>query len=161
MDNNGDADRNRSHRRRHGNRRMIVLDSDILSLMLWRGATPSRLDERLGQVPANELVTTIVTYEEQVRGWMKVIARAKTMSEQIEAYRRLHQQLKLYREVPILDFEEVAATRFQQPRKQFRRLQTSDLKIASIALANNALLITRNLRHFQQIPGLRAEDWTR
>jgi tRNA(fMet)-specific endonuclease VapC len=140
---------------------MIVLDSDILSLMLWKGATPSALDERLAQVPENHLVTTIANYQEQLGGWLKVLNGAKKMVDQIEAYRRLHQQLRLYRRLVLLDFDEVAATRFQDLRKQFRRLQTTDLKIASIALANQATLVTRNLRDFQQIPGLKVEDWTR
>jgi phosphopantetheine adenylyltransferase len=30
---------------------------------------------------------------------------------------------------------------------------------ASITLANRATLVTRNLRHFKQIPGLKLENW--
>ncbi len=37
----------------------------------------------------------------------------------------------------------------------------SDLHIAAIVLAHNALLITRNLQDFQRIPNLRLEDWTK
>jgi len=36
-----------------------------------------------------------------------------------------------------------------------------DLKIAAIALAQDALLISRNLVHFRSVPGLKVEDWTR
>lgn len=35
-----------------------------------------------------------------------------------------------------------------------------DLKIAAIAIANNAILLTRNLKDFGQIEELQAEDWT-
>jgi tRNA(fMet)-specific endonuclease VapC len=35
-----------------------------------------------------------------------------------------------------------------------------DLKIAAIVLANSAVLLSRNLRDFHKVPGLRAEDWT-
>jgi tRNA(fMet)-specific endonuclease VapC len=34
-----------------------------------------------------------------------------------------------------------------------------DLKIASIALANDAVLLTRNLHDFENVPGLKAVDW--
>jgi tRNA(fMet)-specific endonuclease VapC len=33
------------------------------------------------------------------------------------------------------------------------------LKIAAIAIANDALLLSANLRDFEQVPGLRVEDW--
>jgi hypothetical protein len=34
-----------------------------------------------------------------------------------------------------------------------------DLKIASIALIQDALLVTANLRDFSIVPGLRCENW--
>ena len=39
------------------------------------------------------------------------------------------------------------------------RISTSDLKIASIVLVNNALLLTRNTSDFDHVPGLRIENW--
>jgi len=36
-----------------------------------------------------------------------------------------------------------------------------DLKIASIAISQNALLISRNLSDYEHIPNLRVEDWTK
>ncbi len=139
---------------------MIVLDSDILSLMLLGGSNLDTLKAHLSD-PANAaLTTTIVNYEEQVRGWLKKLALAKKVSEQVEAYRLLNLHLGLYRTVKVLEFDETAAAYFQQLRKQFRRHGVADLKIASIALANQATLVTRNLRDFQPIPGLNVEDWT-
>ncbi len=35
-----------------------------------------------------------------------------------------------------------------------------DLRIAAITLEYNGILITRNLRDFQRVPGLTIEDWT-
>jgi tRNA(fMet)-specific endonuclease VapC len=35
-----------------------------------------------------------------------------------------------------------------------------DLKIAAIALANDAILLSRNLSDFAKVSGLRVEDWT-
>jgi tRNA(fMet)-specific endonuclease VapC len=36
-----------------------------------------------------------------------------------------------------------------------------DLKIASIAIANDAVLVSRNLSDFEQVPDLSVQDWTR
>jgi tRNA(fMet)-specific endonuclease VapC len=36
-----------------------------------------------------------------------------------------------------------------------------DLKIAAIALANQATLISRNVNDFRRVPGLDVQDWTR
>ncbi len=35
-----------------------------------------------------------------------------------------------------------------------------DLKIASIALVNQPVVLTRNIRDFGQVAGLFIEDWT-
>lgn len=35
-----------------------------------------------------------------------------------------------------------------------------DLRIAAVALTNDATLITGNLSDFRRVPGLRVEDWT-
>ena len=40
-------------------------------------------------------------------------------------------------------------------------LLDTDLKIASIALVHDALVLSANRRDFQKVPGLRVEDWLR
>jgi tRNA(fMet)-specific endonuclease VapC len=141
---------------------MIVLDTDILSLIEWSESSSSQvLRRRFAQHPPAEISTTIISFEEQVRGWTAYIAKAKKMVQEIEAYRRLHRQLKLYCTLAILDFDEVAAVRFQSLKKEFPRHKRSDLKIASIALVHSATLVSRNLQYFQPIPGLIVEDWSR
>lgn len=36
-----------------------------------------------------------------------------------------------------------------------------DLKIASIAIPRNAILVSRNLRDFEEVPNLTVEDWAK
>jgi len=63
--------------------------------------------------------------------------------------------------MPIADFDERAAVEFQRLRKLHRRLGAVDLRIAAIALAQNAKWISRNLKDFRPISGLQVEDWTK
>jgi tRNA(fMet)-specific endonuclease VapC len=73
---------------------MVVLDTDHMSLLEWSGAQGTAiLRARLATLPPAEVVTTIISYEEQVRGWMAYIARLRTVTQQVDAYRPLHRQL--------------------------------------------------------------------
>ena len=56
-------------------------------------------------------------------------------------------------------FSEAAAEEFTQLRQRRVRIGAMDLKIASIALANGVLLLSANLRNFEQVPNLRVENW--
>ncbi|MEC4813315.1 MAG: type II toxin-antitoxin system VapC family toxin [Scytonema sp. PMC 1069.18] len=40
-------------------------------------------------------------------------------------------------------------------------ISSNDLQIASIALANDLILVTHNVREFSRIEGLKIEDWER
>src|SRR5437870_1759662 len=69
---------------------MVILDTDHLSLLeRAESAEGKRLRDKLARVPPTEIASTIVTYEEQTRGWLAYVARARTVAQQVEAYRRL------------------------------------------------------------------------
>jgi tRNA(fMet)-specific endonuclease VapC len=73
---------------------MVVLDTDHMSLLEWSSVQGSAtLRARLAALQPAEVVTTIINYEEQVRGWMAYIARLRSVTQQVDAYRRLHRQL--------------------------------------------------------------------
>ena len=44
-------------------------------------------------------------------------------------------------------------------RRIFLARRTQDMKIASIALAHDVPLLTRNTVDFAKVPGLRCENW--
>ncbi len=139
---------------------MLVLDSDHMSLLEWGTEEAGTLRERLADVPSDEVATTIITYEEQMRGWMAYVARARSMEQQLEAYRRLRRHLENYRQIQILDFDEAAIEEFERLKRGRIRVGTMDLKIAAIALSLDATLLSRNTTDFKQIPRLKVEDWT-
>lgn len=141
---------------------MIVLDTDCLSLLeRERLVESSKLRQKLEQFSADEILTTIITFEEQMRGWMAFLAKSKTVEQQVYAYERLHRFLESYRNTAILDFDENAAKVFNQLKLQKIRIGTMDLKIASIAISRNAILVSRNIRDFEQVSALTVEDWTK
>jgi tRNA(fMet)-specific endonuclease VapC len=61
----------------------------------------------------------------------------------------------------VLEFDETAQAQYESVRSRVRRVGTLDLRISSIVLSLDATLLSRNLRDFRQVPGLRVEDWTR
>jgi tRNA(fMet)-specific endonuclease VapC len=142
---------------------MVLLDTDHLSILAWQDSSASAsLRARLAKHPPEELGTTIISFEEQMRGWMAFLAKARKMNDQIEAYRRLSQHLELFRAIPLItEFDEHAAIEFQRLKKEHPRIGTMDLKIAAIVLVRRAVLLSRNARDFRQIPGLTVEDWTK
>ena len=140
---------------------MVVLDTDHVTLLSWPGGPATvRLQARLTSASKQQVAVAIVTYEEQVRGWLSLVARAKTVTEQIAAYRRLGNHLNYFCGIDVLPFDEAAAVHFQRLRSLKLGVGTMDLKIAAIALANNATVLTRNLVDFRRVPGLTIEDWT-
>jgi tRNA(fMet)-specific endonuclease VapC len=131
-----------------------------MSLLEWVDRPDSQqLRARLNSC-GEEVATTIVTYEEQVRGWLGYIAtNANSIAKLIEGYKLLKRQLENYSRITLLEFDEVAATKFQHLKKSRLRVGTMDLKIAAIVLAHQATLLTRNTGHFAKVPGLKVEDW--
>jgi tRNA(fMet)-specific endonuclease VapC len=66
--------------------------------------------------------------------------------------------------LPILEFDASAFNQYenlllQNLNLRKKRLQ-KDMRIAAIALSLNATVVTRNRRDFEQVPGLKIEDWT-
>lgn len=139
---------------------MYVLDTDLLTLLERGNADSLKLQMRLEPVPADEIATTIVNYEEQMRGWLARAAQANTTAQMLAAYARLQSHIETFKDIPVLPFDAKVAAEFERLQRARIRIGTMDLKIAAIALVNNATLLTRNLSDFGKVPGLKAEDWS-
>jgi tRNA(fMet)-specific endonuclease VapC len=138
---------------------MILLDTDHFSVIVdARHSLHSALTTRL-HASKHRPALPVVSVEEQLRGWLAQLRRVSNPSKLIFPYDRLIRLLDVLGQWEITRWSEPAAEELDRLRRQRIRIGTQDLKIASIALANDALLLSANLHDFQQVPGLRVEDW--
>lgn len=139
---------------------MIVLDSDHLTVLRYpESARHVALMTRMRVSEDRTFATTIISVEEQMRGWLAFISRIRDVRGQIAAYDRLGQLFDFYTAWRILPWTESAVQQFETLRRQRPRIGSQDLKIASVVLEHDALLLTANLRDFRRVPGLRVENW--
>jgi tRNA(fMet)-specific endonuclease VapC len=138
-----------------------ILDTDHVSLLLERHPQVSRKVSELGA----DVAITIVTVQELFNGWVVRINNAKEIEDVVRLYRKLDRTVLLCKRIPVLSFDEVVGDRYRQmlqetPSLSKKRLE-KDMRIAAIALVNDAIVVTRNDRDFSQVPGIRLENWTR
>ncbi len=138
---------------------MILLDTDHINVLQSMGPQAAALKARMAASADQDFAATAITIEEQMRGWLAFIHRSSDVHLQIPAYKRLVGLFDFFGRWPIAPFDEAAANQFKRLRQQRVRIGTMDLKIASTALANGALLLSANLRDFEQVPNLRVENW--
>jgi tRNA(fMet)-specific endonuclease VapC len=134
-----------------------ILDTDHVSL-LQRGH-PIVVGKVAAVNPA-EIALTVITIVEQMYGRLDIINRAKSKQELVTAYALLKETFNLLSQANILDFNEAAFDTYNELLKQKIRVGTQDLRIAAIALASNATVVTRNLKDFQKVPNLKIVDWS-
>ena len=105
---------------------MYLLDTDHLSLLDLDTDGGAAIARRLVTVPEEDVAVTIITYEEQMRGWLAYVARANTLERQLQAYRRLRQHIERFRIIPILEYDEQAIAIFQRLRRASVRIGAKD-----------------------------------
>ena len=139
---------------------MILLDTDHLSALKYRSHPRAiRLWKRIHAQPPGTVATTVIGYEEQVRGWLAAISRFPQPARQVSAYLELAALARFFAQWIIVDFDEAAAARFEELRAAKMRVGSMDLKAACVALCHDALLLSANERDYKQVPGLRFENW--
>jgi tRNA(fMet)-specific endonuclease VapC len=134
-----------------------VLDTDIVSLL--QGGNPAVM-ARCAAMPRDELAISVITVEEILSSWFTQLRRARTKAQLARAYHRLAESTRFVGALAILSFSEAAIDRFEQLKARKLGVKAPDLRIASIALEHQAIVVTRNLRDFQLIAELKCEDWS-
>ncbi|MDR9900452.1 type II toxin-antitoxin system VapC family toxin [Aetokthonos hydrillicola Thurmond2011] len=135
---------------------IYILDTDHLSLY---GRNHPILIPKLLAAKI-QLTTTAINVEEQLRGRLAQVAEAREGFVQSNAYQRLVETVMLLSEFNVLTYDEKSQEIYQNFRAQRIRIGTQDLRIASIVIANKGILLTRNLRDFEKVPGLTIQDWS-
>jgi len=137
---------------------MHLLDTDPLTYL---HAGHPRVVEHLRELADPDVGTTIITKIELLRGRFDFVLKAATGAELLKAQRLLARTEELLAQIVVVPLDEQAAAQFDRlsAAKGLRKIGRADLLIASIALAHRATLVTRNVRHFRQIPGLTVTNW--
>ncbi len=128
-----------------------LFDTDVLSALMSRSGL-ERLHQRLARVPARAQFTSSITFGElsfgaHRAGRLELLARSRLLLSQLA----------------VLPFDAAAAEVYGPLRarleKRGAKLDEADLRIASIAIANDCTLITGNVRHFARVDELRIDNW--
>jgi len=139
---------------------VILLDTDHVNVLKYpEHPRFASLTTQLNTSPDQDVATTVITIEEQMRGWLAWINRSDNVRRQVLAYQELLRLFDFFTRWHVMPFDEQAASEFEGLRAQRIHIGTMDLKIAAIALRHGALLLSANLRDFQQIPNLHVADW--
>jgi len=135
-----------------------VLDTDVLQL--FQEGHPAVVS-RVSSVASSDLAISVVTVEEQLSGWYTQLRKARRPEKLAWAYRRLAANVRFLSRLRILDFDEAAIERYEALRALKLKVRKMDLRIATTALEHGAILVSRNVRDFEQVPGLAVEDWSK
>jgi tRNA(fMet)-specific endonuclease VapC len=137
---------------------VIVLDTNHVTELGYDRPAGRRLANKIEQ-SGIAAVTTIITVEEQLRGWLARISSINQVHAQIDAYAQLSERVTFLAAFTFLPWDAEASQLFNRIRRQGVRIGTLDLKIACITIAHDATLLTRNTVDFAKVPGLRFENW--
>jgi tRNA(fMet)-specific endonuclease VapC len=137
-----------------------ILDTDHISLFL--GNYPPVRD-RVLQYKADCSIT-VISVQEIFNGWIGQLNRVENEAYKIEIYQRLHLTTEFIQQMPVLNYDQAASIQYQQIIKANsmlakRRLE-KDMRIAAIVLSQEATIVTRNQRDFEQVPNLVVENWS-
>jgi predicted nucleic acid-binding protein len=132
---------------------MYLFDTDVLSNVVKENPSPYLL-KRLKKIPREIQFSTAINMAEIYYGAHKSPNREKII--------RIFEE-KVFPNVTILAFDEGSARVYGKIKAKLENKglvkSEPDLRIASIAIQHQLILITRNIKHFKDIPGLHVENW--
>lgn len=136
---------------------LYILDTDHVSLLQRDHVN---VTTRFKNIPFDLCGTTIITVEEQVRGWLNLVNRVKGEEKIALNYENLSACIDFYTTMQVVPYDAQAANVFAHLRSEGIRIGTKDLRIAAIALSRQLIVVTRNTCDFGLVPNLVCEDWS-
>ena len=131
-----------------------LFDTDTLSELMRRAPSPALL-RRLATTALDDQATSSITLGELLYGAHRLQERAPDLLDRIEE--------TLLPNLAVLPFDVEAAKTYGRLRATLERLGTpigdADMRIASIAQANDLVVVAGNVRHFERVPDLAVENW--
>jgi predicted nucleic acid-binding protein len=130
-----------------------LLDTNVLSEVMRKEPNDALL-QKLNDTPASDVVTAAICVAELRHGTARVAHGARLWE------RIAHEILSRVDILPLGEAEAVrAGDLLAWLEAHGRPIGIEDVWIAATALEHGLTVVTRNLRHFQRIPGLRSESW--
>jgi len=109
--------------------------------------------EKISVVAPSELSTTIINQTELLYGAFNSTKKEYNL-------KKIQEFLK---EIRVLEFSHQASFLFAEHKTHLKKhgnlVADMDLMIASIVLANDGILVTNNIKHFEKIKALKFENW--
>jgi tRNA(fMet)-specific endonuclease VapC len=138
---------------------MTILDTDILThYALGNERVGHKVNEAGGP---EQLAVTVVTRMEMLRGRFESILKAADDGQLRLAMQRFQEAEDMLNSFITLSVDDSASRYFLALRdhKKTKKMKRGDMLIACIALAHNAILVTRNVKDYKAVIGLRVENW--
>ena len=131
---------------------MWMLDTNICSYVLRRH--PLTVKAHFDQAGPGQLAISTIALAELLFGAARHPTRSVEIRQDID---------DMVRRLVVMPWSAQAADEYSRLRTLLQRQGTPignmDLLIAAHALAENAVLVTNNLREFGRVPNLRLENW--
>ena len=128
-----------------------TLDTNIISAFLKKDLmVVSRVSDYLESF--DRLTINIISYYEILRG-LKDLGNEEKLKK-FEEFVQENEFISIGKDAVIK-----AAEIYAYLKKQGNLIEDADILMASIAIVENLVLVTNNIKHFERIEGLATENW--
>ncbi len=90
-----------------------ILDTDHVTLLQRRSPRTEALHRRIQNVSPDDIAVTIVSYQEQVLGWMAEVNAARSAEKIVDCYLRLDRVRLSFERMNVVAFDAAALQTFE------------------------------------------------